>query len=225
MFNETDKQVLWEFIRGDMPAQTFEAWLYSTAHLENIVGNEAYLEIISVDFSNKSQVYLLKQKFEKMLREMAPLKCECISLANDDATEEGSERWKIVRATFDLIKAFGKSRWWLGLLQCNQCQQYWLYAEESRINDIDLFKRVDASVANKIIQHNEWPEHFQTFEELLMIQRKNNYPTFRFADPFANSLINTVIDLKSERENISAEEIAMLLNIDVEHARDLLKKI
>lgn len=220
----SDRQIFWKFIRGDLSSPKFEQWLYNNSILENSVDNEFYLELISTDFNNKSELYLLKKKLEDFLRQKQTLDCECITLADNAVTDEGSELWEIVFSTLVKIKNYGNPRWWLSLNQCDKCNQYWLIAQESRINDIDLFKRIDASVAGNIIKKNQWPDQFQTFEELLILGKNNNC-SVQFLDPFSPSLLWAAEDLKKERPDISFEEIASLLNVDVDHAQNLCKKI
>jgi len=187
VLNNSDQQILWKFIRGDSSSPEFEQWLYSDENVENAVGNEFYLEVISTDFNDKSALSLLKKKLESFLRQTEPLNCECIALADNAVTDEGSEHWEKVFATLIEIKSYGESRCWLSLNQCSKCSQYWLVAQESTVNDIDLFKRIDTSMAHKVIQENKWPEHFQTFEELLILG-KNNNRSVRFEYPFCNAL-------------------------------------
>lgn len=220
--DNSDQQILWEFIRDDLPSAEFEQWLYNNKNLENAVSNEFYLELISTDFNSRSELYLLKKKLEDLLRQKQALDCECIALADNTVIDEGSERWERAFVPLKEIKKYGEPRWWISLYQCSKCSQYWLVAQESSINDIDLLKRIDTSIASNIIQKNEWPEYFK-IEELLIIG-KNNNRSVRFLDPFSFSLVKTVQDLKKERPDISFKEIASLLNIDLGHVKALYKK-
>lgn len=222
--NKSDQQIIWEFIRGDLHASKFEKWIYDCSSFENLAENEFYLEVISTDFNDKSEIYLLKKKLEEFLRQKYPLSCECITVADFDILDEGDERWRHVRDSIFLVivKNPDQPNWQLLLGKCKQCSQYWLIAEEFSINDIELLKRLDNAVADKIIQKNEWPEHFKTLEELLAIGKLNDR-SVRFVDYVARGLIEAVQELKKDRPNITLAEIAFLLNIDEVRAQALCK--
>jgi hypothetical protein len=212
-----------EFIRGDLSPSEFKKWLYKSNNFESAVENELYLEAISTDFNDYQKVQILKEKLESFLRRKLSLNCECLILPNMVVIDEGSEHWQHVFETLNEIKRYGESRWWLSLNQCKYCSQYWLVAQESRINDIDLFKRIENSVADNIIHNDIWPKCFETFAKLLAIGKHNNRLA-RFDDPFAFSLVITIQDLKVENPDISMTEIAYLLNLDDSHVRELCKR-
>lgn len=58
---------LWRFIRGSTPTQVFETWVYGQADLESALGADAYLDLISTDFSNPSAVADLKARLAARL--------------------------------------------------------------------------------------------------------------------------------------------------------------
>jgi len=214
---------MWKFVRGDLSSSEFEEWLYQSSFFEKEVTDAYYLEVVSTDFMDKGSVYLLQKKLNAFLRKTFPLDCECPSLADNTFIHEGSETWEEVLKTITTIKEYGKSRSWLSLRKCNQCNQYWLYAQEDLIIDADFLNRIDDAGADKIIEKNEWPPRFQTFYELLVLGRQNNCRV-DFFDPFSFSLILAVRLLKVERPDISLEEIASLLDMDKDHAQELCKK-
>lgn len=223
MLDNFDQEILWKFIRGDLSTSVFEQWLYTNKNFEQTADNAFYLEAISTDFNHQSELVLLKKNLENFLRQRYPLNCECITLNDVTVIDIGSDQRQRVFHTIVEIEKYGRSRWWLSLDQCNRCEQYWLVAEESMINDIDILKRLEKSVAEIIIQKNEWPPYFQTREELLTLGKENNR-SVKFVNRFSFSLVNMAQDLKKERPTISFAEMAALLNIDTDHARDLCKK-
>lgn len=43
------------------------------------------------------------------------------------------------------IKEFGEPCWWLSIYSCSACEQKWLVAQEERMNDIYILKRIKIS--------------------------------------------------------------------------------
>ena len=222
--NDADLETLWKFVRGDLPASEFEKWLYASSDFEKDAGNEFYLEIISTNFNAKPEVYVLKQRLNTFMRRKFPLDCECMALSNDAVTDMGSKQEERIWETLELVKKYGESRWWLGLCQCNKCEQYWLMAQESRQNDIHCFKRLKKIEIEKIIQDNVWPKSFETLEELFAIGRDKKC-SVRFVEKFSPALISSVKDLQEARHDITISEIASLLNIDEIHVAQICDKI
>ncbi len=117
----------------------------------------------------------------------------------------------------------GEELWWLGLAQCSACQQFWLVAQDSRIYDIHLLKRLTVEDAEAIRSAGVWPEDFITYERVLKINRGRCNPPY-FLEPLAYSLQFTVEDLRNERANITVKEIAYLLGLPLWQARILVWK-
>ena len=141
--------------------------------------------------------------------------CYCVNLHGSAVVDMGSEEHISVFASLTEIKSYGDQRWWLSLHQCSSCSQHWLVAEESQQNDVYCFKRLDEKTSQKIIDDNEWPPYFETLEELLIIGR-NNDKSVSFVDPIGDSsLAYSIQELKKARPNITNEEIASLLSIDL----------
>ncbi len=220
--DSAEQLIMWQFVRGGLLISEFEKWLYQNSHFEDIAGNEFYLEVISTDFNNKSEVYLLKNKLDDFLRERWTLSCECVALSDLAIIGEGSEYWEQVFETIVKVKQYGELRWWLLLCQCNKCNQYWLIGRDSRINDVDILKRLESVMAEEIIKKNDWPDCFMTFEELFILSMNNDW-SVRFENPYSPELIATIQDLRKKRPSISIAEIAFLLNIEEAYVQILCK--
>src|SRR4051812_45600679 len=132
------------------------------------------------------------------MHKKATLNCECLALTNIMVTDMGSEFDNRIWKALKEIKAYGEERWWLALYGCENCTQYWLVAQESRHNDIHIFKPLEKPDAEKIISSNEWPKHFETLEELLTIGRENGRSVV-FVDPLDSCLSSSIKDLQKER--------------------------
>lgn len=169
-------QRIWEFIRGDLPVDLFERWVYEPGDLEDRIGQQLFLDIVSVDFKSRSEVSLLKKKLEEIMLKNHTLICECITLKNLAVTDMGTEKERKLWKTLREVKSYGEERWWLALYLCDKCQQYWLVAQEPREYDIHCLKRLSSAEAQGIIQNNQWPGYFETLEDLFLIGSVN-YPS------------------------------------------------
>jgi predicted DCC family thiol-disulfide oxidoreductase YuxK len=152
--------MLYKFIRKDISASEFEQWLYQNhedADLKAFLGEEFLFEAISLNFNNKNDVYNFKNKLHAFLQQKNSLTCECMFLSDTVVLDQGSEEWQQVVSTQFTIKKQDKSKWWLSLIQCRECQQFWIVEEESRVNDIDIYKRIDNEIARQIMEDNQWP--------------------------------------------------------------------
>ena len=127
---------------------------------------------------------------------------------------------------FSLIKLKdrGNNIWWLYLSQCEICKEYWLVAQEERHNDCFCLKRLDNETAIKILNDNIWPSIFDKYEYLLQIEMEAG-KSVRFWDPLNSSLKYTIEDLTIEHPGIKLSWIAKLLNIDINLAKDIAKKV
>ena len=216
------ENILWKFIRGDMPLADFTQWLYTTKELEPFLGEDLHLDVILTNFENRNDVVNLQEILANYLIAKDPRACVCVRYA--DLSVIGMESDDPDDAMFLSVvkerKNFGDPYWWLNLYSCNVCKQNWLLAQEERMNDIYILKRISAVDANLIYQENKWPASFRTYEELLKIGYDHGVK-FRFCDPLSSSLCYLVADLIKERDDITPKEISVLLNLDEETAKEI----
>ena len=76
---------------------------------------------------------------------------------------------------FTRLQARGSEFWWLSLRKCPDCRQHWLVAQEERLNDVFVLKRVSDIEAKGITQEGRWPEYLQRYEELLEIGKAHGH--------------------------------------------------
>jgi hypothetical protein len=212
------QNMLWKFVKNYLDIATFEQWLYHHETLEIMLGKELYLELISVDYRDKNAVFSLGNRLEKWLEIHFPLLCEC-SLADFFILDQGSEYWGKFLQSLNSLAYYGPDRWWLSLQQCSVCKEYWLCASETRINDVDFLKKIERDIAEKVLGNREWPACFTTLESLLSLAAREG-KSVRFVDWHSYSLMVSIEDLKKERPGISEEELAFLLQIDLQCVRD-----
>jgi hypothetical protein len=125
-----------------------------------------------------------------------------------------------VLATIEQVRKHGGDQWWLFVAVCTACAQGWMVAQETRIHDNYCLKRLSTDAMAAVIEENDWPSDFLTFEQVLRLEKKAGL-VCRFSDPFDPALRWTVEDLRRERPRISTDEIAYLLNIPVQNAAEL----
>jgi hypothetical protein len=126
-----------------------------------------------------------------------------------------------VFSSLERVLDHGGHQWWLYLSKCAACGQAWMVAQEERIFDSYFLRRLDRSVAHSIAGDGRWPAEFCTYEAVLKIGTQLG-KQWTFDYPLALSLIWTVRDLRSERPDITIDEIAWLLGVTEAHAAQLL---
>jgi hypothetical protein len=211
---------LWRFVRGDLPVADFEVWLYGHQDLEQELGEALYVELISFNYQDQGELFVLRSKLGAFLR--PALKCECVTLADMATVAMGCDGLdKRVFATVRPCQDFGENRWWLSLNRCTACGQHWMVAQEERIYDDYFMRRLNDVEAREILNSNRWPDDFSTYERVLRVGRQLSTPC-RFFDELAGSLVWTAQDLRKERPDITAQEIADLIGVSSDHADRLL---
>jgi len=213
---------LWKFARGDGERAAFEEWLYKQDDLEDFLGNELYLRLISCDFSNKDEVWTVRQAVAKKLDSQQS--CECPKVRDLDFIPMGfdgdDERFF---ANLTEILSYGQKKWWLYISKCNRCETLWMVGQDDRYYDDYFLNRISKDQLNRA-EKGEWPELFLTQERLLAIGRDlSTAPIYVDAD--SPSFKWTIEDLLKERPAITDGEIADALGISAEHAAWLTKEV
>lgn len=217
MSNQEKKELLWRFVRGELSVSEFEAALYNSENqFEQYLGKELYLTTAANNFQDKDSTFSLKKLLRSHLEHVDPNSCRCLEIQNLDAIGMGHEGNLFQLLT--PVKDYGKPLWWLSLYKCNVCSQFWMIAQEERHNDVYLLKRLREEEARAIENDNLWPKDFARFEDLLRIGAQFGHRV-QFVDLFNSSLESSVSDLTAARPDITDEEVANLLNLDLETAR------
>ncbi|MBI2519298.1 MAG: hypothetical protein HYV97_02725 [Bdellovibrio sp.] len=218
MNSDADKvPFLWRFLRGDIETSEFEKALYNDASYEAFFGNDFFLDLIENNYHDKNEVHKLKEKLKAWLGVNYPKKCRCIELRDldyVDMTGDSETGYLSYMNTIHEIKARGGELWWLYLARCGECQQSWLVASDTRINDIFILKRVEEIDVEKILGDDVWPRDFDSYADVLVFGCKSGKQA-RFADPMNSpSLAWTMIDIAKEKPGMSVSYFAKLLNVD-----------
>ena len=222
----TDSQIakenltlLWQFLRGDTPAEHFEKWVYDRSSLEEWLGESLYLELISTKFADWEQVRKLRQSLCSFAEQADNTNCRCIRLANTAVVDMGEHEEEF--KTLSEFARRGDPYWWLYASKCSACGQVWLIAQEERHNDVFCFRRLDADTSQAIIEGN-WPHDFDQYETLLEIGRDAGR-SVDFVEPLNSSLHRTVQDLAKARPGIKISELQSLLNVEKALAEELAR--
>jgi len=211
---------LWRFARGDMPSAEFETWLYTHDGLEAELGEQLYLDLVSLDYRDKHELFALRERLAAELR--PSMKCECVTLPDLAEVPMGGEDLDVrVFATLHRVREHGDPQWWLYLARCDACGQNWLVAQEERIFDAYFLKRLSAAEADQIVAGGHWPDEFTTYERVLTVGHAFSNP-YLSGDPLAASLVWTVEDLRKERPEITSDEIARLIGVTSAEVDQLL---
>lgn len=149
--------------------------------------------------------------------------CLCAELSEIAVIDMGDESEKVFLA-FTQLKKRGMPYWWLSVYQCSECQQSWLVAQEERQNDIFCLYRLNTVTMEDVLDNDHWPTIFDHYESLLRIGLEAG-KSVRFLDPLNSSLRWTISDLAKDRPGINIPEIAKLLNLDMELAEEIARKV
>jgi hypothetical protein len=221
---KTAFEYIWELIRGDLPIADFERLAYGDAALEEHLGHELYLEVVSTDFRSGDATHKLKRKLAEFQRRRRPLACRCIELKNAAVVDMGEESDRVFR-TLRQVAERGAPYWWLFLSRCEECGQHWLVAEESRQNDVFCMLRLEEGAAMRVVADGVWPPDLDKYETLL-VAGKEAGKSVRFMDPLnSSSLAASMEQLAGESPGIKLSYLAELLNLDVEIARIIGSKV
>jgi hypothetical protein len=214
---------IWRFVRGDLALKDFENWLYSDHSLEEMMGKSFYLEIISVNYTDKDDLFKAKKRQTEYARQVTRLRCKCVELADTDIVNMGDES-ELFFKYVETIKRRGEPYWWLSVDKCRECGQWWLEGSEERQNDLYCLRRLDLQTAEEILSKNLWPDYFDKYETLLRLGYEAGI-SVRFVDPLGDSSLKwTIVDLAKEHPGIAISDIVKLLNIDRAIAEELAKK-
>jgi hypothetical protein len=151
--------------------------------------------------------------------------CACATLdasaqAGVALVEMGSDRQDAIFAALERVANHGGDRWWLHSERCIACAAAWMVAQEERIYDAFLFRRLSPAEDAAITQNGRWPADFATYERVLTLCHVRSRP-FTYLDPVSFLLVDAVTDLRRERPTITGAEIAALLGVSERQVRRL----
>lgn len=222
--NKARLLAIWKFVRCDTEPDAFAEWVYGEPALEAQLGEALHLQLLIGDYTNKATVYDLREILAAFAREASgPMACECVARPSLVDADMGDEVEAVLR-TMDKRALRGEPHWWLAAYQCRECGEWWLLAQESRINDVYFLKRLSAQQGEAIAKEGRWPTDFDRYETLLRLGRERGHRV-RYVEPLDSSeLLYTTIDLAKERPGIRVSELAELLNLEGSVAKLIAKK-
>lgn len=116
----------WRFARGDTSAADFEAWLYAGGDVETALGQNAYLDAISVDFRDAKQIAEFRGRLHERLP--SPNACDCHTIADFGGHIDYVIGGSIVDEVFDRTRTDHFD--WLYRLTCITCSTRWIAAHD-----------------------------------------------------------------------------------------------
>ena len=140
--------------------------------------------------------------------------CECArygDTANIPMGGDGDDErfFTTVTRIFD----HGGSQWWLYLSCCHVCSQHWMIAQDERIFDEFLLKRIGSTEANLIVSDRAWPSDFLRYEDVLRVLRTRcRFPIW--FDLNDSPLAFTIEELRAVNPGLSLEEAADIVGVN-----------
>lgn len=203
---------LWAFARGDDEPKDFESWFLEQATLRELLGEHLHWEVTSGDYRDKDVVRNLRRQVRTVLEQWK--RCECPGLNDLAVVPMGGDGLdERVFSTVDRVKDHGGKQWWLYLSRCTACGQDWMVAQEERIYDDYLLKRLTPEDASAIVEHGTWPPDFLTFECVLRLERQLSTPP-RWFDINESPLALSITEMCDENPELSREDAAHIAGID-----------
>ena len=101
-------ETIWKFIRGDLPVQHFESWIYSENDLEGFLGKSLYFDAISTNYSEKESVHKIKQILSESLLSFSLQECQCIQLSDISTVSMGEDSQKFFQHFVEVKNRGGK---------------------------------------------------------------------------------------------------------------------
>jgi hypothetical protein len=149
--------ILWQFARGDLPAEEFQTWFYDTADVEHILGKTAYLNLLEFDFRDRPEAAEARAHLRDILRTLPAMPCQCMEWRDSEKLPIGFEtdvKWFDSR--FEVIC---RRTPWLESVRCRTCSQCW-YVGTDTIDDDYYVQRISCDVAERT-RNDVWPPYFE----------------------------------------------------------------
>lgn len=206
---------LWSYIRGDMEERAFEAWVYDNAALEEALGEEDYVTIVSFDFGDArrgaawERIEAVRQIAKRHFRH----NCRCAELKSLAIINMGSH--DEIFASLKRIRRAGPPRWWLAAYVCDDCNQAWLVVQEERVTDNFILRKIDEQQRKLLAERDEWPGEFDTWAQVLEHLPGGLHPSDTLA---------ATIDLAREQPGIHLNRLASILKLDTATADKLARR-
>jgi hypothetical protein len=138
-------------------------------------------------------------------------------MGDDDATDARRELVAVTKR--------GGRWWWLTLAQCAVCGQRWLDAQEERVYDVWVMRKLREADVRRILDGDgEWPGDLDRYITLLRMARSEGRRV-SWADPLdprtLQVLRETLIQIRAEDPSVSRQQAAALLCLTAAQARQV----
>jgi hypothetical protein len=165
MSREERTEMLWRFVRGDLPHAAFDLWICATPEVERELGPDLFVRAISARYADWDEIDAVKAAIESFLRASGPTRCACLEMRDLHVVMMG-EHGRLL-ASLDETSRRGGAFWWLSIRRCRACRQWWLVAGEERQNDVFCLRRMSDDEAASALDEGAWPSDFDRYETLI----------------------------------------------------------
>lgn len=157
------EKTIWQFLRGDIGAQEFESWVYTSESIEIAFGPDMYLELLSAGYRDEHDLADLMQLLRKWLDEHSQRACDCITWKRHELIPLGFDT--PVDVFFSNFSVLRQRNPWLDMVRCKICQQAWYIATDSVDEEYHLLRLTEDEV-REVLLGNTWPDDFDNLKNV-----------------------------------------------------------
>lgn len=153
----TINQKIWRFIVGDTDLREFERWVSESPDLEETLGEDIYLDLISSDYGNPEAVATLQHSLETWARDNLEPVCFCWTWRYMDSFIISNDL--IPSVFYDKFSMVKRRKTGINVVQCTDCQSHFYVAHDTYADRI-LTLRLTQSELDDILKREIWPTCF-----------------------------------------------------------------
>ncbi len=147
--------------------------------------------------------------------------CRCSSLPDLAVLGIGDESAAVARRSLHAIAKRGGRYWWLRCGRCDVCGQVWLDAQEERINDVWVMRKLHVREVERLIHDGVWPNDLDKYVTLLRAGRSAGVSVRWISDPRTSQMLRqTLHEIRAEDPDLSVEDAAVLLGMTIGEAQE-----
>lgn len=150
------QEIIWRFLRGDLPTDEFEQWAYNTERLQSLMSSDLYLELLEINYQDKEQVHELAKHLGAWIDRYYPRSCDCPTWKDSQTLSLGFDR--PVEAFLSRFQVLIERTPWIDLVRCKHCGQPWYLAIDTVDDDYYMQRLTESDV--QAIERNQWPTTF-----------------------------------------------------------------
>ena len=165
---DTLAEELWQFARGDLEPNAFEAWFYTRfedAELVSLLGHEVVSAMLEADYRDARAVFSVRELLKSRLNSAVSQECRCLTWRDHQVLPLGYDNEKneaaVLEDFFD-YSVVARRTPWLECVECRRCHHAWYLAVDS-VDDSYHLVRLDAAAVEGI-RGGVWPSIFDQWK-------------------------------------------------------------